>query len=74
MSLYLPRKRKTFTALIERNIALYRSDSKFSMEFRRFMDKIVCNQENESCILGECTSCHTIATLKPIEINSSIKW
>ena len=44
------------------------------MELRGFIDKIVCNQDNESCMLGKCTSCPTIATLKPIEINSSMKW
>ena len=55
-------------------IALNRNDSKFPMGFRGCIDKIVCNQENVSCILGKCTSCPTIATLKPIEINSSIEW
>ena len=44
------------------------------MEFRGFLDKIVCNQENDSCMLGKCTSWPTIPTLKPIEINSSMKW
>ena len=45
------------------------------MEFQGFIDKITCNQENESCMLGNvATSCPTIATLKPIEINSLIKW
>ena len=44
------------------------------MEFRGFIDKVVCNQENESCMLGKYTSCPTIATLKPTEINRSIKW
>ena len=38
-------------------IALNRNDSKFPMEFRGFIDKVVCNQENESCMLGKYTSC-----------------
>ena len=41
-------------------IALNRNDSMFPMEFRAFIDKIVCNQENESCMVGKCTSCPTI--------------
>ena len=37
-------------------IALNRNDSKFPMEFQGFIDKIVCNQEKESSMLGKCTS------------------
>ena len=44
-------------------IALNRNDNMFPMEFQGFIDKIVCNQENESCMLGKCKSCPTIATI-----------
>ena len=49
-------------------IALNRNDNKFPMEFRGCIDKIVCNQENESCTLGKCTSCPLLPPLSQLKL------